>query len=270
MKKVICSLIILTVVGVAFYLAKKPNESPSIKFGAISNSSLTKGQDTDGNSTATTASITPSANQLILISVSARTNVTADTNEPTITGNGLTWVLVNSRIWDTTGASRKRVSVFRAMGSSPSTGAITIDYGGQNQTNIVWTVDQFSGVDTSGTNGSGAIVQSATNKDETVTTGTLTVTLGAFSSTNNATFGAFTSAGANTNVFTPGSGFSIMSMASTTSGGSEIEIATEYKSTNDTSVDSTWSINSELGGVAVEIKSAVSTPEITSDLILFE
>lgn len=229
--------------------------SPLTALAAISGTNLTTGTDIDGNSTATTASISPSSNQLILLSVTARTNISVDTNQPTVTGDGVTWVLVNDILYDTTSASRKRLSVFRALGT-PTSGALTIDYGGQNQTNIAWTVSQFSGIDTSGTNGSGAIVQSITAKDESVTTGTLTVTLGAFSSVNNATFGAFAADNTSANVFTPGSGFATLGTINTATGGSDIEIGDEFKNSNDTSVDSTWSINAMLGGVAVELAAA--------------
>ena len=73
-----------------------------------------------------TASHTPAPNTLQLLEVVARTNISVDTVQPTVTGNGLTWVLVNDIVYDTTSSSRKRLSVFRAMGSSPSTGACTI------------------------------------------------------------------------------------------------------------------------------------------------
>lgn len=221
----------------------------------ITATNLTTGTDTSGGSSSTTASISPSSKRLVLISINSRTNITTDPNQPTVTGAGLTWVAVNSIVYDTTSASRKRITVLRGMADSPSSGALTIDFGGQNQTNVCWTVSQFSGVDTSGTNGSGAIVQSATAKDETLTTGTLTVTLAAFSSLDNSTFGAFASDGASTNAFTAGSGFTTLGTINTNTGGSDIEIADEFRRTNDTSVDGTWSITSVLGGVAVELKS---------------
>jgi hypothetical protein len=233
---------------------------PLSAIAAVTGSNLTVGSDVDGGSTATTASISPGTNKLVLLTVEARTNLTADTNEPTVTGAGLTWVLVNSVLYDTTSASRKRISVFRAMGT-PTPGALTIDYGGQAQTNIVWSISEFSGMKTTGSNGADAIVQSATNKDETVTTGTLTVTLGAFASANNATFGAFAADGASTLTFTPGTGFTTLGATTTLSGASEIQVADEYKNSNDTSVDGTWSASSMLGGVAVEIADGtVATP----------
>lgn len=220
---------------------------------AISATNLTSGSDTDGNSTASTASVSPSSNKLQLLSVSSRTGITADPNQPTATGNGLTWVVVNSIVYDTTSSSRRRITVLRAMGASPSSGAIAIDFGGQNQTAVDWVLDEYTGMDTSGTNGSGAIVQSATNKDESGTATSLTVTLSAFGSTANATYGTFSADVSGT--YVAGTGFIISAQlnASTT----DLSIATEFRNDNDTTVNITdasgWG---SVGGIAVEIKIA--------------
>lgn len=219
---------------------------------AVSIANKTTGTDVDGNSTAATASITPGSNNLILLTVSSRTAISTDPNQPTATGNGLTWVVVGSIVWDTTSASRKRITLLRALGASPSAGAVSIDFGAQNQTDVVWSVDEVSGIDTSGTNGSGAIVQFATNKDESVTAPTLTVTLAAFSDVNNATFGGFCSDVAGT-VSSAGSGFAL----SGTAGGNN-PLGTEFRADNDTTVDLTFSGNGMMGGIAVEIKAAAA------------
>lgn len=219
---------------------------------AIACASLTAGTDADGNSTATTASITPGANRLILLSVTSRTGITADPNQPTATGNSLTWVVINSIVWDSDSSSRKRTTLFRAMGSSPTTGAISIAFGGQNQTNVIWGVDECTGMDTTGTNGSGAIVQSATGKDETSGGGTLTITLGAFSGSGNATYGAF---GGDYGVsgVTEGSGFTKISEDDSSS-----ENMTEFRPDNDTTVTAVeeTDANFKIGGVAIEIRAA--------------
>src|SRR5205085_3732552 len=173
---------------------------------AVAASNLTQGNDRGvGGSSFNTASITPTANRLILATVTSR-HASADPNHPTLSGCGLTWVEVASDNYDNTG-SQKRVTVFRAMGASPSTGAVTIDFAGQCQSDCVWTIDQLSGMDTSGTNGSGAGVQSATNQDRTGSGTSLTTTLAAFGSANNATYGAC-AVGKGTGTSTAGSGFS--------------------------------------------------------------
>ena len=225
---------------------------------AISFDNLTNGVANDVT-TIDTASITPSANKLVLLSVTARNGIPSEPATPTITGNGLTWVLVDSIYYVTSGASRRKQFVFRAMGASPSTGAITINFG--ETTTILWSVDQATGADVSGTNGSGAIVQSATNKDEASST-SLTVTLSAFGNTGNATFGSF-GASNQTLGISPGDGFSELSEnAGTFSTKQEVE----WKATNDTSVDISYSSQTGVGGVAIEIKAAAST--VVKDLIM--
>jgi hypothetical protein len=139
------------------------------------------------------------------------------------------------------------------MGSAPTTGPVNIanptifDY-------AMWSIVEFGGVDTSGTNGSGAIVQSATNINETFNTG-MTVTLGAFSSASNATYGGLWTYTSTSGGITPGSGFTEL--------GESIRvrdtIETEWKSTNDTTVDGTWA-SSQSEGIAIEIKAGASSP----------
>jgi hypothetical protein len=220
---------------------------------AVTTAHLTGGTDTDGNSTASTASVTPTSNNLVFLTVSSRTGITADPNTPTATGNGLTWVLVKTVVFDTTGSSRRKVSVLRALGASPSAGAIAIDFGGQAQTDVLWEVDQFSGVDTTGTNGSGAVVQSVSAIDETGSVTTLTVTLAAFGSVNNATFGAFSDASSQT--WTAGTGFAITAQTTTANN----SIAAEFKNSNDTTVDASIPTGSQEGGIGIEIKAVTGT-----------
>jgi hypothetical protein len=96
----------------------------------------------------TTGSWTPGANELILVGVAMRaTGIT-----PTCSGNGLNFVVVQDQISTQT---QNRIVVFRAMGASPSTGAITVTVTGNTQpVGVIAT--RFSNVDTSGTDGSGA------------------------------------------------------------------------------------------------------------------
>lgn len=218
----------------------------------VSATNLTTGADLDGGTSSTTASVSPTGNKLLLLSVASRTIITVDPNEPTITGNGLTWVSIGTTVYDNTSASRRRITLFRAMGASPSAGTIAIDFGGQAQTSVIWSLNQFTNADTSGTNGSGAIVQTVTNFDPDADVSTLTVTLAAFASSNNATFGTFGSGDAET--LNVGTGFSSVSEGD--SGDGNIHLLTEFKNSNDTSVDMSKATNSELGGIAVEIKSA--------------
>lgn len=221
---------------------------------AVSVSNLTSGgSDTDATSY-TTASVSPSANTLQLLTVASTTRITTDPNQPTVTGNGLTWVAINTVVFDNTSSSRRRITTFRAMGSSPSSGTITIDFGGQTQTSGVWVLDELSGTDTSGTNGSGAVVQSAVNSEPVNFVTSLTMTLGAFSSSDNATYGVY--GNGNTNTITAGSGFAMVAHNNSPADG--LGAWTEFRADNDTSVNFTFSSDTELGGIAIEIKAAAA------------
>lgn len=200
------------------------------------------------------ASYTPSANQLVLCIVESRTAITVDPTQPTLTGNGLTWVVVATIVFDDTSSSRKRITVFRSMGASPTTGAVTADFAAQTQTDVGIVVDQFSGVDTSGTNGSGAVVQSASAKDNTGTATSLTATLAAFGSANNATYGGAGFGSVVNSAGSVGTGFTGLSDLNTPTTN---RVMTEWKATNDTTVDINASAVEELGIIGIEIKAAV-------------
>lgn len=104
-----------------------------------------------------TASISPTAGALVLAIITSR-RVTGTAETPALTGNGLTWEVIASA---TDGG--RRVTMLRAMGPSPSSGAVTIDFNGQTQSFCIWTFEELIGVAPGGTNGSDAIVQSVTD-----------------------------------------------------------------------------------------------------------
>lgn len=206
-----------------------------------------------GQTSYATASWTPTANTLYLASVTTRTGITADPTIPTASGNGLTWVQIASVLYDDSSSSRRRVTLFRAMGASPTTGALTFDEAGQAQTDAGWSIEEVTGTDTSGTNGSGAIVQSATAVDVIGRSTALVVTLAAFASVNNSSFGVFgyTTAGG---AITIGSGFT--QLADVQLGASSTRVTTEWELANDTTVDLTPDGVMQIGGIALEIKAA--------------
>lgn len=109
--------------------------------------------DTTDLSSYTTASISPTANKLLLMSVvQYQSSGTAAT--PTVTGAGLTWTVVTTAV-----RLNRRCTVFRATGASPSTGALTIDFAGNTQSNCGWSVNEATNAVITGTNASDAVVQ---------------------------------------------------------------------------------------------------------------
>lgn len=219
---------------------------------AIYVSSLTSSSSTTDATSYATSSITPSANCLVLATVQSRIGSGTPPNTPTATGNGLTWVTVNSVV--PSNANNRKVTVLRAMGSSPSSGAVTFDFNGQTQTHAVWSIAQFCGVDTSGTNGSGAIVQSSTAESSATGT-TATVTLSSISDSSNATYGASVHFINNDTV--PGSGYTEIhdiTVAENLTG-----FGTFWQVGTDNTVDSTWATSSHWGIVGLEIKTSSTT-----------
>jgi len=102
---------------------------------------------------------------------------------PTVTGCGLTWVEV-----DSTTMSTRLVTLFRALGTVTSSGPVVFSHGSSSQTRAIGHIQQFLGAATSGTNGSGAIVQANADQRTAVTSSNPSVTLVAFASSANATY----------------------------------------------------------------------------------
>lgn len=220
-----------------------PSKTPS---SLVVASVLTSGSDVTDATSYVSASITPAANALILGVIHVRKSA-ATVSNPTATGNGLTWVEEKT----IANGNTRRLNVFRAMDASPTTGAVTFDLGGVTHLHAIWAILQFTNVDTTGTNGSGAVPQSATTSGSG-TSGT--ATLAAFGNVNNATFGAWGIQ--NNENITPGSGFTEETDVGITDGAAQLVLETEFKNTNDTSVDASWTTSDTYRGIALEIKAA--------------
>lgn len=209
---------------------------------AVVGTNLTSNTGAANNSIAT-ASISPVANSLILVGF-LTTHNNGSPGVPSVTGNGITYALVDSRAFD----SDRTLFLFRGMSSSPSAGAVTITLD-RSSLEVNVTVDQFTNVKTSGTNGADAVVQSV----DTISAGTttsVTATLAAFADVNNATYGL---AGRNGSGQSVGSGFTLL--ANPASSRSALSM---WKATNDTTVDVTYSSTSVLNAIiGVEIAASL-------------
>lgn len=203
---------------------------------AIVEASLTNSQSTTDATSYATASITPTANRLVLAAIVHRKSAATATT-PTLSGNGLTWVQVATVPFNTTATSLQRLTLFRALGASPSAGAATFDFGGVTQQHAEWSIVEFGGVNTGGTNGSSAVAQSATNVSDTNDT-SASVTLAAFANAGNATYGVIATSIGTANNVTPGSGFTEITEQNIAEGaGVSSTLESEYQLANDTSVD---------------------------------
>jgi hypothetical protein len=171
--------------------------------GAITHTLLTAGSATPNQRVYTTASFTPAPNTLITVAVLGHNSSSAPP-APTVSGGGMTtWTEVTSVTFDNTGSPLDRLTVFRAMSAMPGSGPLTITFA-KTVSDCQWIVSQWSGVDQSGTNGSGAIGQMGSTTGDGVSG--LTVDLGVFSDPGSVAYGVFGVASKTADV-TPGNGF---------------------------------------------------------------
>ena len=219
---------------------------------AIARNSLTSGSsDTDATSYAT-ASITPTASRL-LIACYHSVNLTEgiDPTQPTLTGNGLTWTVVDSWVYRQFG-DRYRLSVAAAnTGGSPSTGTITFDHGAQTEEGASWSVFELNGTDVS--NGVSQcfpqFVHSTLNAGGT----SISLTLASAADSGNRPFLCM-GGGMNEDI-TPRTNWTEIHQAGATSPNVLIETQ-ERLDTFETTASATWTTAILYGGIAFEVKIA--------------
>lgn len=221
----------------------------------ITQSLLTNGTNSSGTSY-NTASISPSANKLILVMVHSRDN-SSPHSVPTLSGLSITWTQVVTKTQTGGGGTvGNTVTVFRGVTSdSPGSGALTIDFA-TSQARIGWIVSEFSNTDI-GNAGANAIVQTATSGSETGS-GSVGPNLSAFSSLNNATFAAFIMNGTNPS-WTPEAGYTeIVDQTSY----SYNRGMTMWRNDNDTTPRATMVMDEstqEYASVAIELRSNIGS-----------
>ena len=175
----------------------------SLVSAPITHALLTAGNDPLNTKIYTTAVITPAPNTLITIAIASHRS-TAASASPGVTGGGMAaWTEVATITYDPLSLPLKRISIFRAMSAAPGSGPLTITFP-STVSNAQWIVSQWDGVEITGTNGSDAIVQTASNAAD-VANGLL-VSLAQFSHANNVAYGVF-GARSSTAVINPGAGF---------------------------------------------------------------
>lgn len=192
----------------------------------------------------TTGEVTLKAGRLYALAINSRTSISADPNIPTFSGPSVTWTQQNTQQHDTTGTSRKRITLWTCIPSSDTTAALVASFGGQTQTDIGLSIHEFSNQ-----NATTPVPQAVGGFDDTITVQTLTITLSAFGSLQNAVFAVF-GIGSVTSVPTLGAGFSPASDIST---GTNNRQTAQFRDSPDTSVDMSWSVVEEIGGIAIEI-----------------
>lgn len=228
----------------------KPRDRVDIQIGGYGvNQPAAAKQLMSGNSAATqsnfvTASVAPDPNQLILLAVSNRGSNSPADLVASVSGNGLTWIQLATLT--TGGDTFTRLTLFRAIGASPTPGPITIDFAGLNQTRTTWSVSEFANVDLAGT-----IPQLVTNA--TVNSATsFAVNLGQFQDILDAFYGVFVVN--NSQILVPGTGFTLLDTEQTVGSNS---LLTEWGNTSIQAVSASG-VLSKWAAIALEIKAITS------------
>jgi hypothetical protein len=233
-------------------------QTASVTVGSQTAADITQTLLTSGNNAAnqkvyTTASISPAANALVTVAVLMRRSSGA--LSPGITGGGLpAWAPVANVDFDTQGAPTKRLVIFRGLSASPGSGPITITFG-SSVSNVQWIVSQWTGVETSGTNGSGAIAQTGTGRSDGATG--LSATLSPFAAAADVAYGV-AGVAKNGPTVTPASGFTEIAEVSS---GETSALQAEW-ATNHFTVGETWGTLTKAGILAVEIKAGNAGPVV--------
>ena len=227
--------------------------STTLLSAPITHTLLTSGNHITNQDIYTTASISPAPNALVIVAVLGHRSSGANPS-PIVTGGGMTaWEEIATVTFDPLSLPLKRATLYRAMSASPGSGPITIRF--QNAvSNAQWIVSQWEGVDVSGTNGAGAIVQSASLRADLASG--LAVTLAPFGNANNVAYGVF-GVRSGVPVVTPGAGFT--EIAEHGSGESPPSALQAEWATNDNTVDAGW-VNLHGAAIGIEIKSGEPAP----------
>ena len=219
----------------------------------ITHTLLTSGNNPANQKVYTTASIAPAPNALITLAVLMRRS--SGVINPTITGGGMAqWDLVANTDFDTQGTPTKRLIVFRALSATPGSGPISITFS-SSVSNVQWIVSQWNGVETSGTNGAGAIAQTGTGRSDGATT--LAVSLGAFASAKDVAYGVV-GIGKNGPTVTPAAGFTEITEVSS---GESSALQSEW-APNQSTIGASWGSSTKAGILAVEIRAGNAGPVI--------
>jgi len=208
----------------------------------VSGSAAASSTDTGLGGTYVTSSVTLTANRLELLSIGLSACCTGD---PAVTSTGATWVL-HCQVG-------RRLFVYRTMVSSNQTGAVTITMpGGEGATNGGWSIVEWTGVDTGGTNGSAAAGQC--DPAEQVAS-SLTVNMSGFSSASNRPYVTWKASASGTQ--TVESGWT--SLADTNDGTDGQHYSTWWRDdTTDTTPFYSFSSSQQIRGLAIDVKAPVT------------
>jgi hypothetical protein len=213
--------------------------------GDITPTLMTSGGDaTDRSSGYTTASVTPVADELVVVLVGCA-HASAAEVPSSVSGNGITYAAVPGTATQAfLSAGLRRVSAFYGFHSSPSAGAITIDFA-TTHTGCVWGVVRFPGA-----RRSVAPRQATANLASSTT---VTGTLAALENAKNVHIYGLLRSIAEASAPPASGGWTEIADQTVATPGQQLEIAWAR---NDTTADPTWVTSGATGIVSIEIQAA--------------
>jgi hypothetical protein len=228
----------------------------------ITEANLAFGSSTTDQGRYSTGSFTPNSTSLILAAVLTSKATTPDT--PVLSGNGLNWVQIASITFSTAATPTKRLTVFRAQGSTyapPFTDAVVTSYpdnvgGVVTQTGSITEIIEFRGAAITGFNGELAVVQVVTSSADA--TADPNITWAAPSAAANAMFVVVGDNSSSTSDNTPQAGWTEVAERGQTT--PNAGLTTEYKLNIGTDITTLSGATSRDWAVAaVEVKAGMST-----------
>ncbi len=212
---------------------------------AFANLGASANPDINDNGSSTSyanSSWTPPTDGIILLAVQSRSS--AGPSTPTVSGNGITWVQIGSRL---DYHSDKQLTIFGAFGVGSSAGVTTVDFGADSQVHCTAEFSHVTGADESGTIAN-AIVQQPTNTGD-ATSGS--ITLAAAGNSSNRAWVVFVHTANEATTFRT----NWTELDDLNGAGQLRGVETQYRGdTFETTASATWVTSSRWGGIAIEIK----------------
>lgn len=232
------------------------NSSTQGASNTVTGTLLDAATSTTANVLISTASVTPTANHVVLVAM-ATVSATAGLAAAPVSGSGAGITFAQRAGFSPDGSS-VYFSLWYGVTASPTTGALTFNFT-TNESPVCYAVIQLGGEKATGTNGVDVFGANAagTNQGSASTTGTATI--GTFGSTNNGAFSAWVSLIGGTTIptATPDTGWTELSDQGGTVGGISSALEIQIRATNDTSAAAGFSASVGVwGGIACELVAA--------------
>lgn len=208
--------------------------------------------DTNGTTTTSHTSSGPNIafqnNRLYIACISSET-ASGVATPSSVAGGSLTWVLIGTVTYHTLASPNSAIHVYRALVTSGATTSV-FSWLTDVSTPTWLTIHEFVNVDLTGSNGSGAVVQFATNRQNSGDGVQIIATLNPFGGVKHAAW-SNTTCDEGARSFTPGSGWT--EIADIGAGGT-MRAQTQWRDTNDTTADTTLDSDRDQAIFAIEIK----------------